>query len=1201
MWSIWSVGDFKFLAAVLNSVAAWAGTGQPKQVAAIGMLLSFLVLGFQGMQKGAQMPQFQNILIGWIVFAFLFGPGVTVVVKDSYSVKVEVVDNVPIGMAAAGSILSNIAHELTASMEQTFTLPTMTEDGFGSTLSLLLKQRQNDLGPANHTDSGGGVISGDLAETLSNYIKDCTMVGVQRGEKKEADILNNPDHLASIFWGSDVYYTKTLLPISVTEGEGVVRTCNDAYNEITKHMNSAAFWGKWEDYLDTFLGANSVSRTQLALDAIVGSGKDAHNYMLASLYRDVYERAMRQTQVDTNDIAGTIVTTSAREQRNVQWAAESSLFMSVAKPMMTFFEAFIYAVTPFMAFLVVLVPIGLSLAAKYCMTAIWVQLWMPVMAILNFYINFIAQKRISTLDAQVDITSISGMVAANTQLADWMATAGMLAASVPIITMSLVAGGAVSATALAQRMTGRDHVDEKSLAPPLMSQGAAVGLSHGQWDKTSGLRATGAEGAMPNISFGDDLQKTTASSQTKMAQSTSALEQAIGQSLAGSNNWSESGGITTQGMQSLTSSGTKTTDWARQTAAAIKKTLGDDKINSDALTGALIAGAGAGLGGNKSAIKANMAGSLESTFGRTTSNKIMSALEESGLFKAGSSARADLVTAMGHDVTNMHGTQFANSESETNKKDLTEKIAAAESDSKEFKQNEALASHYGANTSMPLNTMAERAVANGALPGLDNAVAGIGADHPGIFEERDALANRYQALDMSPGTARAAADLSILDRYGKRTDDAGIKAREGLIDGIKKATGQDIKDTVGANPHKNVGVAPTAGDAGTQAAAAVNGANLGAGVPAPGSVPSKVSAGLTAAQKAANNIPMVIGHNSAQAAEVLKAGEAGLAAQKAEYLQHHREQVAQQVYNPSLANSHTNKSYGVLSGLLDDSTNAMGTALDMVKGGLKGAYNGAQEAYSQAKQKFDLAMAEGASPESMKEKMKSLREAENAMFKADAGVLKELFNDPGKALKGLGEAGINVGNKLYDALAHAANSPGTALSQLNALLDIPLATAAGAAGGAIHGTADAIRDRENSYLNSEKAVALNAGLSDEQAEMYALARADRMGRLSAAFGIEGGADMSSYAGALMGDNYGYGVNLQGENADLKRDGIMMAAHAGDTNLLAQIGKLNELDGTSQDGTPQFGFMSGRTGQYSASGNPELLKQPEKKPPTLSPY
>jgi conjugal transfer mating pair stabilization protein TraG len=80
-------------------------------------------------------------------------------------------------------------------------------------------------------------------------------------------------------------------------------------------------------------------------------------------------------------------TEQAAQQRNAQWAAEQTLFTRIVRPMMTFFEGLIFAITPLMAFTIALGPAGIAMTGKYLLFGLWIQLWMPIMAIINLYLH----------------------------------------------------------------------------------------------------------------------------------------------------------------------------------------------------------------------------------------------------------------------------------------------------------------------------------------------------------------------------------------------------------------------------------------------------------------------------------------------------------------------------------------------------------------------------------------------------------------------------------------------------------------------------------------------------------------------------------------------------------------------------------------------------------------------------------------------
>ena len=101
MFTIYSIGDSAFLAQILNALAMICGTGDFKTLVGVGALLGLLVMGFQCLTSGTRQFNLHQVLIGMICYMCFFGPGVTVQVEDAYTDEVRVVDNVPLGAAAA--------------------------------------------------------------------------------------------------------------------------------------------------------------------------------------------------------------------------------------------------------------------------------------------------------------------------------------------------------------------------------------------------------------------------------------------------------------------------------------------------------------------------------------------------------------------------------------------------------------------------------------------------------------------------------------------------------------------------------------------------------------------------------------------------------------------------------------------------------------------------------------------------------------------------------------------------------------------------------------------------------------------------------------------------------------------------------------------------------------------------------------------
>ncbi|MFO1432914.1 MAG: conjugal transfer protein TraG N-terminal domain-containing protein [Candidatus Competibacteraceae bacterium] len=426
-----------------------------------------------------------------VVYLLLYGPTARVAIEDAYTGAVRTVDNVPLGVAASGSLVSSVGYQLTRLFEQGFGTPKLTGEGFGSSLALLLNSRQATFGRANTL--GGG----DVERTLTEYLKDCTLIGMDLGFVREADLQNAADALAALRWDSRWYTTLTFLPGD--PASGAERDCTDAYQALSQHLNSGAFRAAWEAHLTGLYGANPLRRAQDALDAIVGIGKDARTVMLNNVLAGMYLLGIRAKHLFEGDTAAALITESAIAQRNTQGAAERSLFLRLVRPMLAAIEGLMYAVTPLLAFLIALNGFGLRLLGQYLQMAFWIQLWLPILAIINLYINLVAQHEMAALAnvQAIDPVSWLGLVQMQLSFADWLGTGSLLAASVPAIALFLVWGGSVTATNLASRMQAGDFIGEKNVAPDPLITGPLTQLEAGYTHNlTQGVVQTGAPGQL---------------------------------------------------------------------------------------------------------------------------------------------------------------------------------------------------------------------------------------------------------------------------------------------------------------------------------------------------------------------------------------------------------------------------------------------------------------------------------------------------------------------------------------------------------------------------------------------------------------------------------------------------------------------------------------------------------------------------------
>lgn len=528
-FAIWTIGDLNYLQAVINGLAMFMNSGSGESLFKIGLILSIITLLVSDLvspKAGVAGVPWARFLVVFVVYQFMFGQTATVVLQDTYSADTRVVDNVPYGMAVTGWAMSTIGHEITVGMEQAFSLPNMTNEGFAGPIRALIDSRNLTLNMAGLANGG------DLSRTIVDYVKDCTYVGIQLDQLSANSILQNPDPMEGIKFLSDVYGTRTDIP-----GEGVQEpTCTEAQSHIAAYLKSDTFWGNWNNYLAAILGNDPVNYVQTGLDKFSGSVNDARTYMLAAVIRDLYEEGLIKGSLSVGDTGSATMISQARQQRNMQLVSESRLFMTVVRPIMTFGEGLFYAVGPFMCFMIAFLPFGIGILKLYIEVSLWVQLWMPIMAILNLFVSMVVQAKMSALYGTaatgMSITSMAGVTYGTSNMADWLATASLLATSTPFISAMLMYGGVVGMTSLAGRLTGGDFVNEKISAPdvvsaqPMMSMGPMR-----EWNQQTGSVMAGASQVMPNFDLSSSMSSAVVSAHGAMQSSSLTFGHTLSDSL----------------------------------------------------------------------------------------------------------------------------------------------------------------------------------------------------------------------------------------------------------------------------------------------------------------------------------------------------------------------------------------------------------------------------------------------------------------------------------------------------------------------------------------------------------------------------------------------------------------------------------------------------------------------------------------------
>ena len=815
MFTVNSIGDSAFLEQIMIAVAMITGTGDFKQLVSIGMLLGVFIICFQSLFQGAQKVDLQQVFVCWVLYALMFGTSTTVLIEDAYDGSVRPVSNVPLGVGAAAGIISSLGYGATKLMETGYGIiaPGITESQFADSLKILNDTRRKIYDPlvisAINQSNGGGSV--DYRRSLLNYIQDCTLVKVDLGESSLDNIFGSNVDTALRF-DSNVYGTQ--IYNQPGNSDGAYYDCSTGFGYLD-NMTSRIATPQVDTAIASVLGINTAYgssaqyRTTDALSALGAAGTDGYEYMKAAVIEPAYYEAATGKYQDMQDFSSALMVNQAIQQRNTQWAAEQSMFMSIVRPMMTFIEGFVFAVTPIMGFLIALGGFGVKLAMRYLQMLLWIQLWMPLLSIINLFVYVAATMQMSSY-ALGGVDNFYALNKTDDILQSWIATGGMLAAATPILALVLVTGSTYAMTSLAGRMQGGDTIDEKMRAPDTVKNGPVMAnMAESTNDVPGGARATGSDALMPSLSLGSTLQSNVQSSEAVA----NAKQQAFGTSLSNAvrDSVAHGQGFQTaaslgQSMQSVSNEGVST---ARRAAADYSRDNGLSASQQKAVEGAMMLSAtgnlsaGVPIGGAGSAVGANGSLSGNGSMRQSENNQLtmdnktaMKYLEGAGYT---SDMSAQLSQSIATQMQDQSSEEFKSSLSSDNASQVQKSSQESVSATEQFQEVESAARSIGSQQSLNLGTLGEQIAGNrSAQQSVQEHLQSLsGETRQNVFEEMNRLEETYSdpegaykfAADKAKYTAAAVA-MHNPDNY----DDAeAYRGYNAIVRAAGIVTGQNYE------------------------------------------------------------------------------------------------------------------------------------------------------------------------------------------------------------------------------------------------------------------------------------------------------------------------------------------------------------------------------------------------------------------------
>jgi len=400
----------------------------------------------------------------YAILNLVFTPTCTLHIKDPasrnppYTVK-----NVPLGLGVFAGTISRMSHSITREIEDVFSLP--DDIKYHKTGAVLASNLIAESRVFHITNA-------ELQETMKDFVNQCVVYDALIGKKYTVHDLKSSNDIWGLVTRNPSPARSFTFRHPGVGGKTEVCTCKVGAGMLNKYLNQDvqnAF-----QYFGTKIFGTKDSGDSNTTDqgSLVNPSHElkkflpiSFNYM-TNMSRNASDIMRQQMMIYSTVDAlegkstqlGNAPNFAVRRAYLQQRATKETLSGIAGKTMLAMknvMEALIYAAFIFILPLAVL-PKGWTYIKMWGGLVLWVQLWAPLYAILNFIMNVSARSQgmgLVSLDQGTGV-NIANSVGFMNLHADMAAHAGFLSISVPSLAYAIVRGGAASFVHLASHLGG---------------------------------------------------------------------------------------------------------------------------------------------------------------------------------------------------------------------------------------------------------------------------------------------------------------------------------------------------------------------------------------------------------------------------------------------------------------------------------------------------------------------------------------------------------------------------------------------------------------------------------------------------------------------------------------------------------------------------------------------------------------------------
>lgn len=480
-WTFYGYGNAFVIARLLEAVKRTVSEPAFITLVMCVAIVGFLASGVTGL-LGGRPQKLASYIAGIIVSVYaLFSVTVDVYVEDMLQVDgtpdyAFLVKDVPAAIGLPAVTISEVGMWGVRTIEKQFSSPSGSPPPrlSGGGMLGVSAGVMRDITQVKLSDPA-------LRAGVQNYIADCVIPALYVGDISPEELVQG--EVWSAMAGGAHNFRQTKLEGHAGrggEGQGVtngIMSCHMAYDRLFEALETAA--PSLLRGVGTFQLQGAVGDTTLnnVVDFVsAGTTQDATALASQSAMIELASEGYKQAAIatDSQAILLALNTEQARRSQSTGWFTASVLFQDMAGYLFAMLQAFVIGLTPLVGAILLVPGMGMKIAGGYARVMVWLMLWWPGLAIVNYIMELYLQSQISgPLGAGAGIT-MANIELINVASEKMVLASGFMATLVPGIMWGIISGSGAAFSSAIDRASGASYATQAA------GQSAAGSTSMGQ-------------------------------------------------------------------------------------------------------------------------------------------------------------------------------------------------------------------------------------------------------------------------------------------------------------------------------------------------------------------------------------------------------------------------------------------------------------------------------------------------------------------------------------------------------------------------------------------------------------------------------------------------------------------------------------------------------------------------------------------------